>query len=182
MFKLRRSLFVAVWLLGLSGCTQAQDANSDVPPPKLSIGSPALSKNAALPRRFTCQGKAISPPLTWSGIPKKAYSLVLILDDPDAPGGTWTHWILFNLPTSSTGLQHDATPPDGSSVGQNSWHKPGYGAPCPPSGSHRYVFKLYALDTRLDLKKPNHSALLEAMRGHVITHTQFITTYKKHPD
>ena len=120
----------------------------------LNITSTAFNEGAAIPRKYTCNAENVSPPLAWSGVPAGAKSLALIADDPDAPGGTWTHWVLFNLPATSTGLLEGIKPqdsPEGATQATTSFRKVGYGGPCPPSGTHRYYFRLYALGTPLSL-------------------------------
>jgi len=152
----------------------------------MTITSSAFAQNAAIPKLYTCEGKDISPPLAWSGAPGHAKSLVLIVDDPDAPDPaaprmTWVHWVLYNLPATSTGLSEavKALPP-GTLEGLNDWQRTGYGGPCPPVGRHRYFHKLYALDRVLpDMGKPSKQKLEQAMQGHVIAQGQLIGTYQK---
>lgn len=154
----------------------------------LKISSPAFAHNGEIPRRYTCQGEDVSVPLEWSGVPAGAKSLVLIVDDPDAPDPkaprmTWVHWVLYNIPPSATGLKEAIRPaelPKGTREGLNDWKRTGYGGPCPPIGRHRYFHKLYALDTVLpDLDRPNKAELEQAMRGHVIEQAELIGTYQK---
>ena len=152
----------------------------------MNITSSAFAHNDAIPRLYTCQGRDISPPLAWSGVPAAARSLVLIVDDPDAPDPahprmTWVHWLLYNLPTTCTVLPEAVkTLPDGTLEGINDWKRTGYGGPCPPIGRHRYFHKLYALDTVLpDLGTPDKKKLLQAMEGHVLAEAQYIGTYQK---
>ena len=122
----------------------------------MKILSPAFSQGQPIPTRFTCDGEDVSPALAFEDVPAEAKSLTLICDDPDAPVGVWDHWLLYNIPSSATGLPQGAAPdntlPGGATHGLNSWRRIGYGGPCPPSGTHRYYFKLYALDTKLNLK------------------------------
>lgn len=147
-----------------------------------------FQNHGAIDRKYTCEGKDISPPLSWSNIPKGARSLVLIVDDPDAPDPkapkmTYVHWLLYNIPVESTGLPIDVQTsqlPEGSLEGKNDWGKTGYGGPCPPIGEHRYFFKLYALDTQLpDLDKPIKQELERAMEGHILEQVELIGTYQK---
>jgi len=154
----------------------------------LKLVSPAFAAHAAIPARHTCEGGDVSPALQWSGLPAKARSLALILDDPDAPDPaapqrTWVHWVLYNLPASATGLPEgviSAQLPSGTREGQNDWQRTGYGGPCPPKGRHRYFHKLYALDVELpDLHQPDKAQLLKAMEGHVIAQTELVGTYEK---
>lgn len=151
----------------------------------MNIASSAFAHNEPIPRLYTCQGRDISPPLAWSGVPAAAKSLVLIVDDPDAPDPahprtTWVHWLLYNLPVACTLPEAVKTLPAGTLEGINDWKRSGYGGPCPPIGRHRYFFKLYALDSVLpDLRFPTKAVLEEAMRGHVIAEAQLIGTYIK---
>ncbi len=154
----------------------------------ITISSPKFEHNAEIPSRYTCDGEDISPPLSWSGVPDGAKSLVLIVDDPDAPDPaapkmTWVHWVLFNLPPSLSGLSEATKPgrlPEGAQDGLNDWNRPGYGGPCPPRGCHRYFFKLYALDKRIDKDGPITKADLEAaMVGHVLESAELLGLYQK---
>ena len=155
---------------------------------QFQITSTAFSNGAGIPRRCTCQGADTSPPLAWSGIPADARSLVLIVDDPDAPDPaapkmTWVHWVLYNLPTGSGGLAEGVAPgalPAGTLQGRNDWKRTGYGGPCPPIGRHRYFHRLYALDAMLpDLREPTKDQLLKAMDGHVLAQAELTGTYQK---
>ena len=153
----------------------------------LTLTSAAFRPNGAIPSLYTCEGKDISPPLAWSGAPAGTKSLVLIVDDPDAPDPaapkmTWVHWVLYNLPpTAGAGRSGQAQCVAGRHPrGRNSWGRTGYGGPCPPIGRHRYFHKLYALDTVLpDLKNPDKAALEKAMHGHVLAQSELIGTYQK---
>jgi Raf kinase inhibitor-like YbhB/YbcL family protein len=152
----------------------------------MSIASSAFAQNGSIPKQYTCEGKDISPPLAWSGAPAGTKSLVLIVDDPDAPDPaaprmTWVHWVVYNLPAASTGLAESVkTLPAGALDGQNDWQRTGYGGPCPPIGRHRYFHKLYALDVVLpDLHKPTKQKLEQAMHGHILAQAQLVGTYQK---
>ena len=148
----------------------------------MSITSPDFENNSLIPKTFTCQGENVNPQLDFYNIPKDATSLVLIVDDPDAPMRTWVHWVVFNIPTekqASISLSRDSVP-QGATLGITSFGERGYGGPCPPSGTHRYFFKLYALDTKLDLDdSANKTDVESAMNGHVIASAQLIGLYKK---
>lgn len=153
----------------------------------LSLSSPAFASNGAIPPRYTCDGQDLSPPLRWSGLPAGTKSLALIVDDPDAPDPaaprmTWVHWVLYDLSPSADGLAEGigaAQLPAGAREGVNDWKRTGYGGPCPPIGRHRYLHKLYALDTLLpDLGRPDKAQLLDAMKGHVLAHAELIGTYQ----
>lgn len=147
------------------------------------ISSPAFGNNSPIPKRHTCDGENRSPGLAWTGAPAETKSFALICDDPDAPMGTWVHWVMFGIPancaTLAEGVPAQAQMPDGSLQGINSWGKPGYGGPCPPRGKpHRYYFKLYALDAALSLPpQATKQTLLDAMRGHVLAESQWMGTY-----
>ncbi|MBI2652383.1 YbhB/YbcL family Raf kinase inhibitor-like protein [Candidatus Woesearchaeota archaeon] len=144
----------------------------------MKLTSSAFQNNGAIPSEFTCDGADVSPPLAISDVPKNAKSLVLIMDDPDAPVGTWDHWVVFDIPPSTREIL-EGTEPDGV-AGRNSWGKTGYGGPCPPSGTHRYFFKLYALDTELNLPQGTTKKDLEkAMQGHIVAQAQLMGTYKR---
>ena len=154
----------------------------------LTLSSPAFTADAEIPRRYTCDGDDQSPPLDWSGVPEQAGSLVLIVDDPDAPDPaaprmTWVHWVLFNLPADSSGLPEavkDDGLPEGTQQGVNDWGRTGYGGPCPPIGRHRYFHKLYVLDSVLtQLKHPTKAQLEAAMQGHVLEQAELIGTYQR---
>lgn len=155
----------------------------------LKLSSPAFKHNSEIPKIYTCEGKDISPPLEWTNIPQTAKSLVLIVDDPDAPDPqapkmTWVHWVLYNLKIDLNKLPEATNLPEGATSGFNSWNRIGYGGPCPPIGRHRYFFKLYALDITLDaakLKSANKAEISAAMQGHIIEQTELIGTYQKQP-
>lgn len=150
------------------------------------LTSPAFAHEGEIPQRHTCEGQDLSPPLAWSGVPANAKSLVLIVDDPDAPDPaaprmTWVHWLLYNLPTDMQSLAEAVDVlPAGTLHGLNDWQRTGYGGPCPPIGRHRYFHKLYALDTMLpDLGRPTKAVLEARMRGHVIAQAELVGTYQK---
>ena len=152
----------------------------------LAISSPAFTDGGAIPRKYTCEGTDVAPPLAWTGVPANAKSLVLVVDDPDAPDPaapkmTWVHWVLYDVPTSATGLPEGGAPlPPGTREGRNDWKRTGYGGPCPPIGRHRYFHKLYALDAVLgDLGTPTKASLESAMRGHVVAEAALVGTYQK---
>ena len=154
----------------------------------LMITSTAFSHNGTIPSKYTCQGSDTSVPLQFSGVPSGTQSLVLIVDDPDAPDPkapkmTWVHWILYNIPPTVTNLPEGAgqkANPQGAKDGINDWNKTGYGGPCPPIGRHRYFHKLYALDIVLpDLGKPRKGSLEKAMEGHILEKAELIGTYQK---
>jgi Raf kinase inhibitor-like YbhB/YbcL family protein len=154
----------------------------------LQLTSSAFKEGGSIPAKYTCEGEDTSPPLAWSGAPAGTKSFVLIVDDPDAPDPaaprmTWVHWVLYDLPLSSTSLAEGADSgglPPGTKSGLNDWKRPGYGGPCPPIGRHRYVHKLYALDTELTgLRQPTKSNVEAAMKGHVLAEARLTGTYQK---
>lgn len=137
-----------------------------------------FSNNQAIPNRFTCDGENINPELNISGVPKEAKSLSLITDDPDAPGGDFVHWVIWNIGAETTQIKENSLP-EGAVAGKNDFGKNNYGGPCPPSGTHRYQFKIYALDTKLDLPaSAGKQELLAAMNGHILDQTTLVGTYR----
>jgi hypothetical protein len=145
----------------------------------MELKSSSFDHNSDIPSKYTCDGRDISPPLSISGVPEKAESLALIVDDPDAPMGTWDHWILWNI-SPRTRRFEEGNAPEGAIRGMNSFKKLSYGGPCPPSGKHRYFFKLYALDTKLQLKEgANKEELQRAMEGHVLDQAVLIGLYRR---
>ncbi len=150
----------------------------------ISVRSSAFQEGGMIPAKYTCDGDDVSPPLEWTGIPQGTKSLALICDDPDAPVGTWVHWVIWNIPATLNGLAEDVPPdpqlPDGSRQGISDFRRPGYGGPCPPSGVHRYYFKVYALDAMLELPSGTRKAdLLKAMNGHILAEGQLMGKYRR---
>ncbi len=151
---------------------------------EIKITSSVFEDGGLIPAKYTCDGADISPPLQWETVPEGTVSIALICDDPDAPMGTWVHWILFNLPADTKELPEkfpdDETLPDGTRQGVTDFGRTGYGGPCPPSGTHRYFFKIYALDSKIDIvsvvDKPE---LLKAMEGHILGQGQLMGKYKR---
>jgi hypothetical protein len=145
----------------------------------LTLTSPAFEDGGAIAAKYTCDSENSSPPLVIGSVPDKARSLALIVDDPDAPGGMWVHWVAWNIPPQTREIPENWLP-DGASQGRNDWRRNKYGGPCPPSGTHHYYFKLYALDTTLNLEPMATKADLElAMKGHVLASGQLMGTYQK---
>ena len=150
----------------------------------IKVTSMAFQEGGTIPQKYTCDGEDISPPLAWSSAPEGTKSFALISDDPDAPMGTWVHWVIYNIPAHITEL-HEHIPPEellenGAKQGMNDFRRIGYGGPCPPGGTHRYFFKLYALDTEIDIvvgaSKPE---LLRAMEGHILAEGQLMGRYTR---
>ena len=185
-------------MLLLAGCAgvdvtspeRASSANSSSPTPggaavTFSLTSSSFTSGGAIPKRFTCEGTDVSPALAWGEPPAKTQSFVLIADDPDAPAGTWTHWVAYDLPANlrqlPEGVAKQATISGDGAQGLNDFGKTGYGGPCPPPGKpHRYFFKLYALDTKLNVKPGASKQQVErAMEGHVLGKAELMGTYKR---
>jgi len=150
----------------------------------IKVTSPAFEDGGMIPQQYTCDGDNISPPLNWEAVPAGTKSLALIMDDPDAPGGTFVHWVLYDLPADLEGLPENLPRgkgfPLGGEEGINSTNQLGYRGPCPPSGTHRYFFKLYALDEKLSLPAgETKSRLLDAMEGHILGLGQIMGRYKR---
>jgi Raf kinase inhibitor-like YbhB/YbcL family protein len=176
-------IYIIFLLLIINGCsTQTTDQEfigkgTPVEVEKMKLSSPAFEHNQGIPSEYTCNGSDTSPKLNIEDVPENTKSLVLINDDPDAPVGNWDHWIVFNMPPDVK--IEKGSEPQGVG-GKNSWGRTGYGGPCPPSGTHRYFFKLYALDTELSLEEGASKADIEqAMQDHIIEKTELIGTYKK---
>jgi len=155
---------------------------------QMTITSGAFADGGGIPRRYTCEGDDVSPSLSWINVPDGARSLVLIVDDPDAPDPdhprmTWVHWVLYDIPPSTSELAEGVAPaalPEGTREGVNDWKRTGYGGPCPPIGRHRYLHKLYALDAALgDLGRATKAEVERAMRGHVLAEAVLVGTYRK---
>ncbi len=150
----------------------------------LQITSAAFSEAGMIPKPYTCDGDDVSPDLLWSGVPEDTKSLALICDDPDAPVGTWVHWVLFNIPADEKGISSEIAPvatlTNGANHGSNDFGRLGYGGTCPPGGTHRYFFKLYALDMFLSLDSgATKPQVEEAMQGHILAEAQWLGKYKR---
>lgn len=148
------------------------------------IESPAFKNGDLIPSKYTCEGADISPEMHWSGAPKETKSFTLICDDPDAPMGVFTHWVIFNIPASEKGLKEGvetkATLPNGSIQGRTDFGRIGYGGPCPPSGTHRYRFRVYALDTNLNLPAGStKQQVLKAMQDHILAEAEIVGLYSR---
>jgi Raf kinase inhibitor-like YbhB/YbcL family protein len=150
----------------------------------MEIKSPAFEEGAFIPRKYTCDGMNVSPPLEWSLVPEVTKAFALICDDPDASMRTWVHWVLYNIPGDQNRISEDIPPMEvlenGAMHGKNDFRRTGYGGPCPPRGTHRYFYKIYALDEVLDLDPGiSKKALLKAMEGHVLAEGQLVGRYKR---
>ncbi len=150
----------------------------------IKLTSAAFQEGGSIPRQYTCDGQNISPPLEWDTVPARAKTIVLIADDPDAPAKTWVHWVIFDIPATAKSLPENISPNKSTAVGgkqgTNDFKKLGYGGPCPPSGTHRYYFKIYALDKALELAgEVTKDQVLKAMDGHVLGQGQLMGTYRR---
>lgn len=179
--RVRSFSFFILILIFIIGCNQKEqqaEIEKTYEVGNMKLTSSAFANNGLIPSENTCDSADVSPPLAISEVPKNAKSLALIMDDPDAPVGTWDHWIVFNIPPSTAQIAK-GTEPKGV-AGRNSWGRTGYGGPCPPSGTHRYFFKLYALDTTLNLvESSNKNDLEKAMESHIIEKAELMGTYKR---
>ncbi len=177
------SLVLAI-LVHASAAGSAIIEPSKTEPTNMELKSQAFTAGHPIPSRHTCDGQDASPPLSWSEPPGGTRSFALVSDDPDAPGGMWVHWVVWNIPASARALAESLPKkeslPDGTKQGTTDFGRIGYGGPCPPSGTHRYFFKLYALDTTLVLPASTTKEDLErAMRGHILAQPELMGTYKR---
>lgn len=185
MFRQRASrLLLLLLAIGAAGCGGSSGTAPLAGPSTIDLTSPSFQDGGPIPVLHTCDGDGVSPPLIWSGAPASTETLALIGEDPDAPSGTFTHWLIYNIPATATEL-HERIPPEanlgeGIQQGTNDFRGPGYGPPCPPTGTHRYVFTLYALDARLSLKPgASRADLLDAIKGHVVAQGRLTGTYTR---
>jgi len=173
-----------IWLTGTYSDLYKLEIQESEAPMNLIVTSSAFKDGEMIPVKYTCDGDDMSPPLEWAGLPKGTKSIAMISDDPDAPRGTWVHWVIFNMPPDSMGLP-EGVPPDkvldnGAIQGMNDSDQIGYGGPCPPGGVHRYFFKVYALDAKIPLGPgATKLDLEEAMRGHILSQAQIMGRYKR---
>jgi len=178
------SLFLFAVLLAACASTPTATPSAQEAPMTLTLSSSAFAAGKSIPAEFSCKGRNISPALAWSGAPTNTASYALIVEDPDAPSGTFVHWVIYNIPAASSGLAQGVaqtpTLDDGTAQGKNSGNSQYYEGPCPPSGTHRYFFRLYALDTRLNLA-PGATAeqLRKAIQGHVLAQGELMGTFSK---
>ena len=185
--KRKTIILLAISLLLFCQCKadEPKDANTEGGEPMtIKVTSSAFVDSNMIPAKYTCQGQDISPPLKWEAVPEGTISIALICDDPDAPMGTWDHWLLFNIPASESEIQEgvpaQAELTNGARHGKNSWRRKDYGGPCPPGGTHRYFFKFYALDTLLDLESGvSKQELMKAMQGHILAQAELMGKFKR---
>jgi Raf kinase inhibitor-like YbhB/YbcL family protein len=144
----------------------------------LSVSSPVFSNGSAIPAKYTCDGDGKSPPLAWSNLPTGTQSLAVVVDDPDAPHGTFVHWVVFDVPPGTTALPEGALPA-GAEQGKNGKGKLGWTPPCPPSGTHHYRFMVFALQSPLTLSQPTEEDLIRAMSGHILAQGEIVGTYQR---
>jgi len=181
----RGVIFFTIMVVFLTGCkAKRQGQNKGVKKMEIKLTSTAFEQGGMIPPKYTCDGDDISPPLQWDSVPDGTVSIAVISDDPDAPMGTWVHWLLYNLPPDETelaeGFPDDETLKDGTRQGVTSFGKCGYGGPCPPSGTHRYYFKIYAVDTAIDTATVlDKQALLDNLEGHILSQGQLMGRYKR---
>jgi Raf kinase inhibitor-like YbhB/YbcL family protein len=182
----------AFLLMALAGCSTGPRPVPASPPAasspdqktEIKVTSVAFQQGQPIPRAYSCSGVNVSPPLEWTGVPKAAKTIAIVVDDPDAPGGPWVHWLLYNVPADNIGFVENVpmseTLKAGGFQGKNDFGKIGYGGPCPPSGTHRYFFKLYAVDAELPLTAGATRADLEkALAGHVLAQGELMGTFQK---
>lgn len=176
-------LSLALWGAACSQTEKRADSQPKEVAMAIELTSPSFKEGEPIPSKYTCDGENVSPALAWKNLPQGTKTLALICDDPDAPVGTWVHWVIFNIPDTMTGLP-EAVPtnpslPTGAIQGLSDFRKPGYGGPCPPSGRHRYFFKLYALDGILPIgPQTTKKDLLKAMEKHILGQCQLMGTYQ----
>jgi Raf kinase inhibitor-like YbhB/YbcL family protein len=186
---IKLSLFCAASAsLLIVGCSnhiqQSEPAGTAKDAATMLLSSTAFADGQAIPEKYTCHGQDISPPLQWSGAPSQTKSIALTCEDPDAPSGTFTHWVIFDVPAAAAGLSENvpktATEPDGSEQGKNSFGNVGYNGPCPPGGkTHHYIFKVYALDAAVTLDSgAGKEELLNAINGHILAQGELTGTYQ----
>lgn len=177
-----QTLILFAWIILIPLTTGAEMKGGSIM--KFKVESPAFQDGGMIPKKYTCDGFDVSPPLIWTGIPAETKGIAVIVDDPDAPMGTWVHWIVYNILPGTKGLPENVPPlktlSNGGKQGTNDFRKTGYGGPCPPGGTHRYYFRVYALDAEVDLDAGATKAeLLKVMEGHVISEGELMGRYKR---
>lgn len=177
-------LIIFVGVIIISSCKKEEAKNEinkpvSIPENNMKLSSPAFENNQSIPSKYACDGENINPPLEISEVPEGARSSVLIVDDPDAPGGDWVHWTIWNISPDTKEIYENSVP-QGVVEGKTDFGRPGYGGPCPPSGAHRYQFKIYALDTDLNLNSSSTKKDIErAIEGHILDQAILIGTYQR---
>jgi Raf kinase inhibitor-like YbhB/YbcL family protein len=177
---MKRPIFIIASFIFMlvSSCVAQEQGEEKGGASNMKFTSPEFENNGFIPRKFTCQGDDINPELIIEGVPQETKSLALIVDDPDAPMGTWVHWVVYNIPVIGL-IEEDSIP---GVQGKNDFGREDYGGPCPPSGTHRYFFKLYALDIKLNLEERVSKKVLEkAMEGHLLAKAELVGLYKRTP-
>jgi len=178
-------LFIAVGMLSVSVCAKNPDVKKGAKKMgTITVTGQAFNHMQPIPPQYTCDGADISPPLTWNNVPPAAKSIALICDDPDAPAGTWVHWVVYGLPPAIDSLPENVpktdTIPGGGIQGKNDFQRVGWNGPCPPGGTHRYFFKIYALDIMLNLPAgKTKTAIEKAMKGHILAQGELVGTYTR---
>ena len=178
-------LTLVVFGAGCSGGEEESDSGEGVEGMSIRLESTAFEDGEFIPAKYTCDGEDLSPPLRWENVPQGTKSVVIICDDPDAPMGTWVHWVLFDIPADAGGLDEGvpgmASPPKGGTHGANDFKRLGYGGPCPPPGGpHRYFFKIYALDAKLEMKSAvTKATVVKAMKDHVLGEGRLLGKYER---
>lgn len=177
-------LLIVLILITFTACQKTTTESLTLSDNLMELKSSAFGNQGTIPAKYTCDGENVSPPLNWSDTPEDAKSFTLICDDPDAPAGTWTHWILFNLPATATELPENVpateTLANGAKQGKNDFGKLGYGGPCPPSGTHQYSFRIYALDTELNLESgASKDQVVSAMESYILAQGELVGKYQR---
>ena len=181
---MKRNKLIFIIIFSAVLCTAQVETKHVGDKMEIKITSGAFNEGEFIPKKYTCDGVNISPPLDWSGIPDNTKSIALICDDPDAPMGTWVHWVIFNIPPSINKLKENIPAvkvlEDGTIQGINDFRKTGYGGPCPPGGTHRYYFKIYALDKKLSITSSTTKKDLEqSMREHIVAEGKIVGKYSR---
>lgn len=184
LYDIQLSFFITLLIVITAICFGQTGTKNGGEKMELVITSAAFKDSGFIPRKYTCDSSNISPPLQWSGVPRDTKSIALICDDPDAPMGTWVHWVIYNIPPDINSLPEDVpankTLETGAMQGTNDFRKIGYGGPCPPGGTHRYFFKIYALDNLLELNPGlTKDDLINAMEGHILTEGKLMGRYSR---
>ena len=180
----KKVLLISLITIFISSCKSQVETKRGGETMEIKLTTTAFQEGEQIPKKYTCDGENISPPLEWSGIPQGTQSIALICDDPDAPMGTWVHWVVFNIPASlnklSEKIPDNKVLEDGTSQGSNDFRKIGYGGPCPPGGTHRYFFKIYALDKRVELTPgATKGKLLHEMSEHILAEGKLMGKYSR---